>query len=101
MPEGPIATIIREKLTAGLSPERLVIEDDSRVDCVYFTMSEDNVRREVAIGETITPQELAQKMAVKATIAAIAILPTMLDGVIGLGTSLPRALAVAGVTSPA
>jgi BolA protein len=29
MPEGPIATIIREKLTAGLSPERLVIEDDS------------------------------------------------------------------------
>ena len=29
MPEGPIATIIREKLMAGLSPERLVIEDDS------------------------------------------------------------------------
>ncbi|KQY73181.1 MULTISPECIES: BolA family transcriptional regulator [unclassified Brevundimonas] len=29
MPEGPIATIIREKLTAGLSPARLVIEDDS------------------------------------------------------------------------
>lgn len=29
MPEGPIATIIREKLTAGLSPELLVIEDDS------------------------------------------------------------------------
>ena len=29
MPEGPIATIIREKLTAGLFPERLEIEDDS------------------------------------------------------------------------
>ncbi len=29
MPEGPIATIIRKKLTAGLSPERLEIEDDS------------------------------------------------------------------------
>jgi BolA family transcriptional regulator, general stress-responsive regulator len=29
MPEGPIATIIREKLTAGLSPMRLEIEDDS------------------------------------------------------------------------
>lgn len=29
MPEGPITTIIREKLTAGLSPDRLVIEDDS------------------------------------------------------------------------
>ncbi len=29
MPEGPIATIIREKLTAGLAPTRLEIEDDS------------------------------------------------------------------------
>lgn len=29
MPEGPIATIIREKLTNGLSPERLAVEDDS------------------------------------------------------------------------
>lgn len=29
MPEGPIATIIREKLTAGLAPMRLEIEDDS------------------------------------------------------------------------
>jgi BolA protein len=29
MSEGPIATIIREKLTAALSPERLEIEDDS------------------------------------------------------------------------
>ena len=29
MPEGPIATIIREKLTAALSPHRLDIEDDS------------------------------------------------------------------------
>ena len=29
MPEGPIATIIREKLTRGLAPTRLDIEDDS------------------------------------------------------------------------
>ncbi len=29
MPEGPIATIIREKLTMGLMPERLEVEDDS------------------------------------------------------------------------
>ena len=29
MPEGPIATIIREKLTAALSPTLLEIEDDS------------------------------------------------------------------------
>ncbi|MFT4912708.1 MAG: BolA protein [Brevundimonas sp.] len=29
MPEGPIATIIREKLTSALNPERLEIEDDS------------------------------------------------------------------------
>ena len=29
MREGPIATIIRERLTAGLAPERLEIEDDS------------------------------------------------------------------------
>lgn len=29
MPEGPIATIIRQKLTLGLAPERLEIEDDS------------------------------------------------------------------------
>ena len=29
MPEGPIATIIREKLTSALSPARLEIEDDS------------------------------------------------------------------------
>lgn len=27
----------------------LVIEDDSRVDCVYFTMSEDNVRRQIGL----------------------------------------------------
>ncbi len=27
----------------------LVIEDDSRVGCVYFTMSEDNVRREIQL----------------------------------------------------
>ena len=29
MPEGPIATIIREKLTSALSPSVLTIEDDS------------------------------------------------------------------------
>lgn len=29
MPEGPIATIIREKLTLALSPTVLTIEDDS------------------------------------------------------------------------
>ncbi len=29
MPEGPITTIIREKLTSALNPERLEIEDDS------------------------------------------------------------------------
>ena len=29
MSDGPIAAIIREKLTAGLSPQRLELEDDS------------------------------------------------------------------------
>lgn len=29
MPEGPIATIIREKLTSALSPTVLTLEDDS------------------------------------------------------------------------
>ena len=29
MPEGPIATIIREKLSTALSPTQLTIEDDS------------------------------------------------------------------------
>jgi N-acyl-D-amino-acid deacylase len=37
----------------GTSPEEtaidLVIQDDSRVGCVYFTMSEENVRRAVAL----------------------------------------------------
>jgi N-acyl-D-amino-acid deacylase len=37
----------------GKSPEEtaidLVIEDDSGVSCVYFTMSEDNVRRQIAL----------------------------------------------------
>lgn len=37
----------------GTSPEEtamdLVVEDDSRVGCVFFTMSEDNVRREVQL----------------------------------------------------
>jgi N-acyl-D-amino-acid deacylase len=27
----------------------LVIQDDSRIDCIYFTMSEDNVRRETTL----------------------------------------------------
>ena len=35
MPEGPIAKIIREKLTAGLSPDRLEIEDDSARHAVH------------------------------------------------------------------
>jgi N-acyl-D-amino-acid deacylase len=38
--------------TRGTSPEDtimdLVVEDDSRVGCVYFTMSDDNVRKAVA-----------------------------------------------------
>lgn len=29
MPEGPIATIIREKLTVGLSPATIELDDDS------------------------------------------------------------------------
>lgn len=37
----------------GTSPEEtamdLVIQDDSRVGCVFFTMSEDNVRKKIAI----------------------------------------------------
>jgi N-acyl-D-amino-acid deacylase len=37
----------------GTSPEEtvmdLVIEDDSDVSCVYFTMSEDNVRKQIAL----------------------------------------------------
>ncbi len=37
----------------NLSPEeaamQLVLRDESRVECVYFTMSEDNVRRQVAL----------------------------------------------------
>lgn len=37
----------------GTSPEEtamdLVVQDDSRVGCVFFTMSEDNVRKEIAI----------------------------------------------------
>ncbi|MEP6571446.1 MAG: D-aminoacylase [Gemmatimonadota bacterium] len=42
----------------------LVIQDDSRIECVYFTMSEENVRREVALpwmsfgsdGESMAPE---------------------------------------------
>ena len=37
----------------GTTPEEtamnLVIQDDSRVDCVFFLMSEDNVRKEIAL----------------------------------------------------
>ena len=29
MPDGPIATLIREKLTAAFAPQRLELEDDS------------------------------------------------------------------------
>lgn len=45
-----LAEVAQER---GTSPEEtamdLVIEDDSRVGCVFFTMSEDNVRREVQL----------------------------------------------------
>ena len=44
---------------------------------------------------------LAASTAVKATMAAMAILPTMDDGVRAFGASPPSARAVAGVTSPA
>lgn len=46
-------TLAEVATARGTSPEEtamnLVIEDNSRVDCVFFTMSEDNVRREVQL----------------------------------------------------
>ncbi|MCB9937482.1 MAG: membrane dipeptidase [Planctomycetaceae bacterium] len=45
-----LAEVARQR---GKSPEEtamdLVIEDDSRVDCVYFLMSEENVKRKIAL----------------------------------------------------
>ena len=45
-----LAEVARQR---GKSPEEtamdLVIEDDSRVDCVYFLMSEENVKKKVAL----------------------------------------------------
>jgi N-acyl-D-amino-acid deacylase len=46
-------TLAEVAASRGTSPEEtamdLVIEDDSRVDCVFFTMSEDNVKRELQL----------------------------------------------------
>jgi N-acyl-D-amino-acid deacylase len=46
-------TLAQVAALRGTSPEEtamdLVIQDDSRVDCVFFTMSEDNVRKEVQL----------------------------------------------------
>lgn len=46
-------TLAQVAASRGLSPEEtaidLVIEDDSDVGCVYFTMSEDNLRRQIAL----------------------------------------------------
>jgi len=46
-------TLAEVATARGTSPEEtamdLVIEDNSRVDCVFFTMSEDNVKREVQL----------------------------------------------------
>jgi N-acyl-D-amino-acid deacylase len=46
-------TLAEVAAARGTSPEEtamdLVIEDNSRVGCVFFTMSEDNVRREVQL----------------------------------------------------
>jgi len=46
-------TLAQVAAMRGTSPEEtamdLVIQDDSRVDCVFFTMSEDNVRKEVQL----------------------------------------------------
>lgn len=45
-----LAEVARQR---GKSPEEtamdLVIEDDSRVDCVYFLMSEENVKKKIAL----------------------------------------------------
>jgi N-acyl-D-amino-acid deacylase len=57
----------------GVSPEEaaidLVIEDDSNVGCVFFTMSEDNIRRQIALpwvsfgsdGASLAPEGLFLK----------------------------------------
>jgi len=46
-------TLAQAAAMRGKTPEEaivdLVIEDDSDVGCVYFTMSEDNVRRQIAL----------------------------------------------------
>ncbi|HEV8124503.1 MAG TPA: D-aminoacylase [Gemmatimonadales bacterium] len=46
-------TLAQVAAMRGTSPEEtamdLVIQDDSRVDCVFFTMSEDNVRKQVQL----------------------------------------------------
>jgi N-acyl-D-amino-acid deacylase len=46
-------TLAQAAALRGKTPEEtivdLVIEDDSDVGCVYFTMSEDNVRRQIAL----------------------------------------------------
>jgi len=46
-------TLAEVAVMRGRSPEEtaidLVVEDDSEVSCVYFTMSEDNVRRQITL----------------------------------------------------
>jgi N-acyl-D-amino-acid deacylase len=46
-------TLAEVAASRGTSPEQtildLVVEDDSDVGCVFFTMSEDNVRRQIAL----------------------------------------------------
>jgi N-acyl-D-amino-acid deacylase len=46
-------TLAQAAVLRGKTPEEtivdLVIEDDNDVDCVYFTMSEENVRRQIAL----------------------------------------------------
>ena len=46
-------TLAQVAALRGTSPEEtamdLVIQDDSRVDCVFFLMSEENVRKEIAL----------------------------------------------------
>jgi N-acyl-D-amino-acid deacylase len=58
------AVAAMRKKSAEETAMDLVIQDDSRIECVYFTMSEDNVRREVALpwmsfgsdGESMAPE---------------------------------------------
>jgi N-acyl-D-amino-acid deacylase len=46
-------TLAEVAAARGTSPEEtaidLVVEDESRVECIYFLMSEDNVRRQIAL----------------------------------------------------